>query len=329
MSKKAIITEEDLRRLIREDIALAYIEREQQKLNEWLNAVLAAVPVVAKYAPKAWNAVKGLTGAAKTAKTATDIAKAGKAASDVANVANTATKAAQAGQQLSLFGNAAQTAGNVANVAQKAGQATQAVQTGTNVAQTAGKLGTLGTIAATAGSFMDKAQPYLDKGQDLQYQVDRYKHMSGQARGIAKGIFGNKKNTQQIQQAVGTMGPDVGRLGDQGIQSIFGKNNPQQMLDMSVAINQGGLGDAALLYGAMKGMGTDEKVVKDVIARRSSDLRSLSTEFASFITQHPDEKDTDLISWLRGDGMKGEAKLVAMATGVQKKGGLLGNFMAK
>ena len=98
---------------------------------------------------------------------------------------------------------------------------------------------------------------------------------------------------------------------------------------LSVAINQGGLGDAAMLYGAMKGLGTDEKVVRDVMARRSSDLKKLSMEFSQFITQHPDEKDTDLISWLKGDGMKGEAKLVASATGVEQKGGLFGNFMSE
>lgn len=284
MSKKqkAAIAEAELRSIIREDIALAYIESERVLLNEFLQAVLAAAPMIAKYGPKVWTGIKALTGAGSTVK-------------NVANVANTAKNVA-----------------NVANTASTVG----------NVANTAGKLGTLATLGAGAKAAfdygkagLDAAQPVLNLGQSAGHQAQQLSYMTHQAKTLTKSIFGDKKNVDSIQQAVGSMGPDVGRLGDQGIQAVFGRDNPQQMLNMSNAINSGGLGDAALLYGAMKGMGTDERVVKDVMTRRGNDIKKLSMEFAQFITQHPDEKDVSLAAWLKGDGMKDEAELVRMYTG--------------
>ena len=263
MTKKSVITESQLRQIVRENIALAYIEREQKILNEWVAATLAAIPKIAKYAPVIFGAVKTFTGGGSSSASPENLSK--------------------------------------------------VIDMGMS-----GAPGATGNVTAVPGvapiSFSDKIQ--------------QYSGMAGRARDMAQNIFGNPQNSQHVQQAVGSMGQDLGRIGDQGIQAVFGKNNPQQMIDMSIAINSGNLGDAALLYGAMKGLGTDEKVVRDVIARRSSDLKGLSSEFAQFITRHPDEKDTDLLSWLKGDGLPDEAKLVAMATGVYKKGGLFGSLFS-
>mgnify|MGYP003135189650 CR=1 FL=1 len=279
MSKKSNLTEAQLRQVIRENIAEAYIQREKAILKEFVQAILSAVPKIAQYAPVVYGAVKSFTGGGSSVATPSNLGK----AMDVLDMATGVTKAASgAGTALSGVTPSA-------------------------------------PAAPAAGSFATR----------MTTNFNQYGDMAKAARDMAKDVFGNPQNTQQVQQAVGTMGQDLGRIGDQGIQAVFGKNKPQQMIDMSIAINKGGLADAALLYGAMKGLGTDEKVVRDVIARRSSNLKELSVEYAQFITAHPDEKDTDLISWLKGDGMHDEARLVAMATGVHKKGGLLGNFLAK
>lgn len=265
-----MLTEAQLRQIVRENIAEAYIIREKKILSEWLTAVMAAIPKVAKYAPVVYSAVKAFTGGKSDSATPDNMSK-------VMNMLD-----------MGMGGGP--------------------------------KHGTVAAMPAPAGadpSFASRMTTHFNE----------YGQMASAARGMANNVFGNPASSQQIQQAMGAMGPDLGRVGDKGIQAVFGKNNPQQMIDMSVAINKGGLGDAALLYGAMKGLGTDDKVVKDVIARRSSDLRKLSVEFAQFITQHPAEKDTDLISWLRGDGMYDEAKLISMATGA-KSGGLFGNFLS-
>ena len=70
--------------------------------------------------------------------------------------------------------------------------------------------------------------------------------------------------------------------------------------------------DAQILYKAMKGFGTDEDAIEGVFARRSGDLRALSNEYAEY-AQKKGESDTDLVSWLEGDGMDSEAAQVKAA----------------
>ena len=46
---------------------------------------------------------------------------------------------------------------------------------------------------------------------------NQYGEMASAARGMANNIFGNQQNAQQIQQAMGSMGPNLGMLGDKGL----------------------------------------------------------------------------------------------------------------
>ena len=70
--------------------------------------------------------------------------------------------------------------------------------------------------------------------------------------------------------------------------------------------------DAQILHSAMDGFGTDEDAIKAVFARRASDLRALSNEYAEY-TRQQGESDTDLVSWLEDDGMDSEAAQVRAA----------------
>ena len=143
--------------------------------------------------------------------------------------------------------------------------------------------------------------------------------MWGLAKGTATGVgamsilgslFGSDSEAKEVQQAMGSMGPAAQQLDQQGIQAIYGANNPDQMLAMSRNINANNLGDASVLYGAMKGLGTKEDIIRDVMMRRKDSIQQLAQEFAMFITNHPDENDVSLSSWLDGDGMTREAGIV-------------------
>lgn len=85
--------------------------------------------------------------------------------------------------------------------------------------------------------------------------------------------------------------------------------------------------DAQILYKAMKGWGTDEDAIKSVFGRRSGDLRALSNEYAEY-AQKKGESDTDLVSWLEGDGMDSEAAQVKAAPLVASQPTTSGNPQA-
>jgi hypothetical protein len=273
VSRRKIITEHELRFLIRSEVTKKMLINETRVLNEFMQTLSSALPALAKYGP-------ALATAATTA------GNWGKKAKDAAAVAS-----------------------NLAKGADFAGKGATALELGSK-ALDYGKKASDVAGAASKGmqGFSDTTQSFLNLGQDVNRAKYQYGQATKQASGITNYLFGDKKSSDQVQQAMTSMGPDLNQLDDKGIQSVFGRDNPQQMLDISHMINQGNLADAALLYGAMKGLGTDKKVVKDVIRRRYSSLSNLAQEFAIFATSKG-EKDNNVARWLKDDGMRAEAKL--------------------
>jgi len=273
VSRKKIITEYELRLLIRSEVTKKMLINETRVLNEFMQTLSSALPSLAKYGP-------ALATAASTA------GSWGKKAKDVAGAA-----------------------GSLAKGVDFAGKGATALDLGSKALDYGKKASdAAGTVSKGIQGFSDTAQPFLNLGQDVNRAKYKYGQAAKQVSGISDYLFGNKKSSDQVQQAMTSMGPDLNQLDNKGIQAVFGRDSPQQMLDISQMINQGNLADAALLYGAMKGLGTDKKVVKDVIRRRYASLSNLAQEFAIFATSKG-EKDNNVASWLKDDGMRAESSL--------------------
>ena len=277
MSNKNLITERDVRLLIRAEIVKTTLINERRVLNEFMAALTAALPTLAaEFGP----ALAGL--AARAPALGSIGARTTAAAGSLAGLAKGADWAGMGATALDYGKTAMDYSKTASDVA---GAASRGVQ-----------------------GFSNTAQSFTDLGHDVRHAGRQYDQARSQVSGLTDSLFGSKESSDQVQQAMNSMGPDLNQLGDEGIQSVFGKDNPQQMLDISQMINQGNLADAALLYGAMKGLGTDDKVVRDVMQRRQASLPNLAQEFAVFTTSKG-EKDNNIASWLKDDGMRKEAEL--------------------
>ena len=279
MAKKTIITENQLRQLIREEVIKTRLLHEQKILVEYIQALLAAAPTLARVGP---------------------------------TIARWAAPALKWGKSALATGTAAVGGAGIGSALSNLSKGAYVADVGTDVlamGQKAGEYAGMASQGVQAAS--DTAQPFLNLGADVQRAGYQYDQLSRQAGAMTDTLFkGNKQSSMEVQQAMTSMGPHLSTLDDDGVQAIFGKDNPQQMLDVSQLINKGSMADSAMLYGAMKGLGTKEPVVRDVIQRRGSSLAQLAQEFATFATTKK-ERDIDLVSWLKGDGMRKEADLVA------------------
>jgi hypothetical protein len=87
------------------------------------------------------------------------------------------------------------------------------------------------------------------------------------------------------------------------LNELFGMGGPSDE-ELIAASSQ----DAFDLYDAMKGMGTDEDAIRDILTKRSEDLSTLTSEYDQLIAAA--EEEEDLATWLEDDGMDEEAELV-------------------
>ncbi len=71
--------------------------------------------------------------------------------------------------------------------------------------------------------------------------------------------------------------------------------------------------DAATLYAAIKGLGTDEEAIEAVLSRRKSSLPDLYAEYNKYLAKKGETDSGDLIDWLEGDGETRSAQIVAKA----------------
>lgn len=126
---------------------------------------------------------------------------------------------------------------------------------------------------------------------------------------------GDSGKAEEVQQAM-SQAPHMANMSPEGVQAVFGQDNPQQMHRVSQNVNQYNLHDAMTLYGALKGLGTDEALVRQVINGRKGSLAQLYKEYARFVTTNTDDsnepKEKCLINWLEGDGEDQMADLVRL-----------------
>ncbi|HIF14822.1 MAG TPA: hypothetical protein EYQ86_05690 [Bacteroidetes bacterium] len=85
------------------------------------------------------------------------------------------------------------------------------------------------------------------------------------------------------------------------------ERDPDEVKKMVAASSQ----DAYELYDAMKGVGTDEKAITDILTKRAENLKLLSQEFGKLIKFLGEEDD--LATWLLDDEMEAESKTVKYA----------------
>ena len=89
----------------------------------------------------------------------------------------------------------------------------------------------------------------------------------------------------------------------QRVNELFGFGGPSDE-ELAAASSA----DAAALYDAMKGAGTKEDVIRDILLRRTEDLSTLAQEFDQLLVAA--EESDDLATWLEDDGMEEEAELI-------------------
>jgi len=97
---------------------------------------------------------------------------------------------------------------------------------------------------------------------------------------------------------------------------MFGEKE-QGMLAQEIIKNPR-IADAAAIYTAIKGLGTDEKSVRTILAKNASDLPGLSRDYTTAIAiVTGGKKSGDLVSSLQKDGMDEEADqiLAALSSG--------------
>jgi len=129
-------------------------------------------------------------------------------------------------------------------------------------------------------------------------------------------IFGGDTQKAEEVQAAMASAPGMAQMSPEGVQAVFGQNDPQQMHRVAQNVNQNSLHDAMTLYGALKGLGTDEAVVQQVIQSRKGSLAQLYKEYARFVTTNTDDSNEPsekcLIKWLEDDGEDQVADLVRL-----------------
>ncbi len=118
--------------------------------------------------------------------------------------------------------------------------------------------------------------------------------------------------------------------------SLFGEKE-QGMLAHEIMKNPR-IADAAALYTAMKGFGTDEKSIRTIVAKNAGDLPGLAKDYTTAIAiVTGGKKSGDLVSSLQKDGMDEEAEQILTAIGgsggvsatpqAMPQGGMLGQSM--
>ena len=159
------------------------------------------------------------------------------------------------------------------------------------------------------------------------------------ADGSTKFVETGKIDSGTVMLFTGTIIPAVTGLlakTTDALGGIFGEKE-QGMLAQEIMKNPR-IADAAALYTAMKGFGTDEKSIRTILAKNSSDLPGLAKDYTTAIAiMTGGKKSGDLVSSLQKDGMDEEAEQVLTAIGgsggasaapqAMPQGGMLGQSM--
>jgi hypothetical protein len=159
------------------------------------------------------------------------------------------------------------------------------------------------------------------------------------ADGSTKFVETGKIDSGTVMLFTGTIIPAVTGLlakTTDALGGIFGEKE-QGMLAQEIMKNPR-IADAAALYTAMKGFGTDEKSIRTILAKNSGDLPGLAKDYTTAIAiVTGGKKSGDLVSSLQKDGMDEEAEQVLTAIGgsggasaapqAMPQGGALGQSM--
>lgn len=136
------------------------------------------------------------------------------------------------------------------------------------------------------------------------------------AYSIGDMLFGGDETKAAEVQNMMQAAPQMQNMSPEGMQAVFGQDDPQQMFQVAQNVNQYNLHDAATLYGALKGLGTDVEIVRQAIQNRKGSLAQLYKEYARFISLNTDEsnepKEKDLLYWLEEDGEDELADMVRL-----------------